>query len=103
MAQGVKDNSSVEKELARANQLLGAILLSAPLPIWASDPEGRIQFWNQAAERILGWTSEEVLRGAPPDILPKCTEGYVTHRLAGEKRTWRRTPSGAVTTKVWTA
>jgi PAS domain S-box-containing protein len=103
MAQGVKDNSSVEKELARANQLLGAILLSAPLPIWASDPEGRIQFWNQAAERILGWTSEEVLRGAPPDILPKCTEGYVTHRLAGEKRTWRRKDGSTRDFRFWTA
>ena len=103
VAQGVKDNSAVEKELARANQLLGAILLSAPLPIWASDPEGRIQFWNQAAERILGWTSEEVLRGAPPDMLPKCTQDYVTHRLSGEKRTWRRKDGSTRDFRFWTA
>lgn len=103
VARDVTDHSIVEKDLARANDILSTVLLSAPLPIWASDTQGRIQFWNQAAERILGWTSEEVLKGAPPDLLPRCTGGHDGGRLAGEKRTWRRKDGSSREFRFWTS
>src|ERR1700722_4678515 len=89
VAQDVTDQYTSEQELARANEILSAVLLSAPLPIWASDPEGRVQFWNGAAEQVLGWTAEEVLNGIPPDPLPKCS-GPQGKRLAAERMSWRR-------------
>jgi PAS domain S-box-containing protein len=103
VAREVTDHSTAEKELARANEILSTVLLSAPLPIWASDPDGRIQFWNQAAERTLGWTSEEILQGAPPDLLPKCSQSQAINRLSGEKRSWRRKDGSSRDLRLWTA
>src|SRR3984957_16813030 len=103
IARDISDHSSTEQELARANEILSTVLLSAPLPIWASDPDGRIQFWNQSAERTLGWSSEEVLQGAPPDLLPRCGMAGQTNRLAGEKRSWRRKDGSSREFRFWTS
>jgi PAS domain S-box-containing protein len=102
VAQDVTDQYTSEQELARANEILSAVLLSAPLPIWASDPEGRVQFWNGAAEQVLGWTAEEVLNGIPPDPLPKCS-GAQGMRLAGERMSWRRRDGSSRDLRFWTA
>jgi PAS domain S-box-containing protein len=102
VAQDVTDQYTSEQELARANEILSAVLLSAPLPIWASDPEGRVQFWNGAAEQVLGWTAEEVLNGIPPDPLPKCS-GAQGRRLAGERMSWRRRDGSSRDLRFWTA
>jgi PAS domain S-box-containing protein len=102
VAQDVTDQYTSEQELARANEILSAVLLSAPLPIWASDPDGRVQFWNGSAERVLGWTAEEVLNGIPPDPLPKCG-GPQGKRLAGERMSWRRRDGSSRDLRFWTA
>lgn len=102
MAWDVTDHCTAEKELARANEILCTVLLSAPLPIWASDPEGRIQFWNEAAQRVLGWSSDELLNGEPPDLLPNCGGPQGERRLAGEKMTWRRKDGSARELRFWT-
>jgi PAS domain S-box-containing protein len=103
VARDITEHSSIEKDLARANEILNTVLLSAPLPIWASDHEGRIQFWNESAERILGWTSEEVLRGAPPNLLPQCGPANAGDRLAGEKQSWQRKDGSVREFRFWTA
>jgi PAS domain S-box-containing protein len=102
IARDVTDQYTAEQELARANEILSAVLLSAPLPIWASDPEGRVQFWNGSAEQVLGWTAEEVLNGIPPDPLPKCS-GPQGRRLAGERMSWRRRDGSSRDLRFWTA
>ena len=102
IAQDVTDQYTSEQELARANEILSAVLLSAPLPIWASDPDGRVQFWNGSAEQVLGWTAEEVLNGIPPDPLPKCS-GAQGKRLAGERMSWRRRDGSSRDLRFWTA
>lgn len=99
----ITDHCTAEKELARANEILSTVLLSAPLPIWASDPEGRIQFWNEAAQRVLGWSSDELLNGEPPDLLPNCGGPQDGRRLSGEKMTWRRQDGSARELRFWTA
>jgi PAS domain S-box-containing protein len=103
VAWDVTDHCRAEKELARANEILSTVLLSAPLPIWASDPEGRIQFWNEAAQRVLGWSSDELLNGKPPDLLPNCGGPQGGRRLAGEKMTWRRKDGSVRELRFWTA
>jgi len=102
VARDVTDHSAAERELARANEILSTVLISAPLPIWASDPDGRIQFWNESAERILGWTSEEVMRGIPPDPLPRY-RGDEESLLSGEKRSWRRKDGSSRELRFWAA
>jgi len=103
IARDISDHSSTEQELARANEILSTVLLSAPLPIWASDPDGRIQFWNESAQRILGWTSEEVLQGLPPNVLPGCGGQNGPNGLSGKKESWRRKDGSSRELRFWTA
>ncbi|HSG72244.1 MAG TPA: PAS domain S-box protein, partial [Planctomycetaceae bacterium] len=53
-----------EKRLRKQRALLEAIAQSSAKAISARDADGVIQFWNPAAERLYGYTAEEVL-GAP--------------------------------------
>lgn len=48
------------QQLQRVNEIRQAVVGSSPLAIWAVDLEGKVRFWNPAAERIFGWTEEEV-------------------------------------------
>jgi diguanylate cyclase (GGDEF)-like protein/PAS domain S-box-containing protein len=57
------------EQLRQASQKLGALIQSSPLAIIVRDVEGRIESWNTAAERIYGWTQEEV-RGRPVPFHP---------------------------------
>jgi two-component system sensor kinase FixL len=41
--------------------LLRAVLQAAPAATVAVDPEGKVRVWNQAAQRLLGWSAAEVL------------------------------------------
>jgi PAS domain S-box-containing protein len=103
IARDVTNQQVAEKELARANEILGTVLVAAPLPIWASDPEGRIQFWNDAAEKVLGWTSDEIFNGEPPDQLPNCGGPEGKQRLTGEKMPWRSKDGSVRQLRFWTS
>ncbi len=43
-------------------QTVEAVVHASPLPIVATDMEGRITLWSEAAERLFGWTSEEAIK-----------------------------------------
>ena len=63
------------EQLRQASQKLAAMIEASPLAIVARDVEGRVESWNAAAEKIFGWTQEEV-RGKsvpyhPPGTKPK--------------------------------
>ena len=45
---------------------LSAVVDSAPVGIVELDLAGRVQLWNAAAERIFGWTAQEVTGGRHP-------------------------------------
>ena len=53
---------------------LQALIDASPLAIAAGDLEGRIILWSAAAERILGWTADEVL-GRPYPAVPEDRRG----------------------------
>jgi diguanylate cyclase (GGDEF)-like protein/PAS domain S-box-containing protein len=48
------------EELRQTSQKLAALIESSPLAIIVRDVEGRVESWNPAAERILGWTHDDV-------------------------------------------
>lgn len=51
----------VNEELGRANQELEAHMENSPLGIVEFDPRFRIVRWSAEAERIFGWSAEEVI------------------------------------------
>lgn len=48
-------------ELQRSNEVLGAVIESSPAAVVIIDDKGLLSTWNPAAERILGWISQEVI------------------------------------------
>lgn len=50
--------------------LLGDIVQTVPAGIIAISAARQVAFWNPAAERILGWSADEVLGRLPPIELP---------------------------------
>ncbi len=59
-----------EKLLHAANQRLQAIIQSSALSIIVADPDGLVQVWNPAAERLFGWSAAEAIGQLNP-IVPR--------------------------------
>lgn len=49
-----------------ANELTTAMINSAPVGILALDPAGAITLWNDAAERMFGWSAQELAGNTAP-------------------------------------
>lgn len=51
-----------EKKQKEANEKLRALIEAAPIAIFVIDEQGKVvDFWNKAAEDILGWSRSEVM------------------------------------------
>ncbi len=68
-------------ELEKANHTLRGLIDGSPLAIAAVDPEGRVLSWNVAAERMFGWTAEEVLAQPLPNVPDDRLEESAAFRL----------------------
>src|SRR5438552_11833676 len=80
-----------------SSQILNGLLGTSGFGIIGQDSTGRVQMWNRGAERILGWSEEEVLgRPAPAALqLLKATEGKIGLSLT-------RKDGAVVDVDVWT-
>lgn len=61
---------TTERELAQRDALLAAIVEGAHDAIIARDLDSRIIAWNNAAEQMYGWTSEEMMGQPVYKIVP---------------------------------
>ena len=59
-----------EEERRRSAELLETLIRTAPLSIIVFDLEAKVRLWNAGAERLFGWTSEEVLGNSMPLFAP---------------------------------
>jgi PAS domain S-box-containing protein len=59
IVQDITERKRAEEVLRESESRMRAITDSAQDAIMVMDPEGRVSFWNPAAERILGYTSAE--------------------------------------------
>jgi PAS domain S-box-containing protein len=99
------------EQLQRVNEIRQAVVGSSPLAIWAVDLEGKVRFWNPAAERIFGWKQEEVLDRPlpviPPDQQDQLRQWVERYRagevLEGVERKRLRKDGTLVDVQIWTA
>ena len=61
------ENVRLRREATEQAQTLGALIQASPLGIIAHDGDAKVQMWNPAAERIFGWSEQEVL-GRPQEV-----------------------------------
>src|SRR4249919_1541829 len=76
-----------DRELHNMNAFLTAVVETSPVAIYATDIEGIVTFWNDAAERIFGFRREEALGRRAPFITPEKrdeSQGLRARVLAGE-------------------
>ncbi|ADD01916.1 response regulator receiver modulated diguanylate cyclase with PAS/PAC sensor [Thermoanaerobacter italicus Ab9] len=61
LAIDITERREMEKELKERNEILSTIMESAGDAIIMIDDKGKVTFWNPAAERILGYSKEEII------------------------------------------
>ncbi len=62
------ERQHAERTLRKTNETLQALIRSAPLGIVAVDADSRVIIWNPAAEKMFGWTEDEVLGKPYPAV-----------------------------------
>ncbi len=65
----LSERQQAKQQLDETNRLRQAILDSANVCIISTDTEGVIQIFNKAAQRMLGYTEEEVVGKATPALI----------------------------------
>lgn len=109
----VADQERLEEERRAAEERLRAIVDVAPIAIVRVDREHTVQYWNPAAERIFGWSADEVLgRPYPLEAPEQADDGgpgnlfdraFAGERIEGmEIRRMRKDDSTAVL-RMWNA
>jgi len=81
----ITERKRFEAALQHANAMLRAVIETSPLAICTLDLAGRITSWNAAAERIFGWSAEEVLEGPTPMVPEELQEEF----RRGLEAAWR--------------
>lgn len=70
-------SSEAERISKNANDQLRELIEAAPIGIYVIDSEGNVvDFWNSAAEKMLGWKREEVLGKFLPHITSEYKEDF---------------------------
>ncbi len=107
----VTDRIEAEAALFELNQTLGALAEASPLAIMVLDPQGRLKLWNPAAERMFGWTAEEVIGRQAPVILEERMDEFrdkirntlAFHPLIGTETIHLRKDGSIINVGIWTA
>jgi PAS domain S-box-containing protein len=84
----ITERKRMEEELRRTNELLRTVVQASPLAIIVTDLDDRVTFWNPAAERIYGWTSEEALGTRPATRSPDQDDEYRWFRETCDRGQW---------------
>jgi PAS domain S-box-containing protein len=82
LARQIVEQLEIRRRASEDTGALRAILTASPRAIVAVDSEERIILWNQSAERMFGYSSQEVLGKRAP-VLPG--EGDIFYRTAVDR------------------
>lgn len=70
IARDITDKKEAEQALRESEEFQRAMIATSPVALYSIDPRGNVLTWNESAERIFGWKSEEVL-GRPLPLVPE--------------------------------
>src|SRR3990170_5233785 len=76
------ERGQADEALRKTSETLQALVQASPVGIAILSPEGIVEMWNPAAERMFGWSADEVL-GRPLPTIPEGKEEE--HRALREK------------------
>jgi PAS domain S-box-containing protein len=77
------ERNKTQIELQRSTDLLRAIIGAAPTAIIGLDLDGKVQtLWNPAAEKMLGWSAQEVMGRTLPSVPVESQEQFRSFREA---------------------
>jgi PAS domain S-box-containing protein len=62
----ITSETKAQATLQHTSEMLQALINSSPLSIIILDEKGRVELWNPASEKLLGWKSDEVLGSEAP-------------------------------------
>ena len=66
----IAERRRAEEALRESNQTLETLIQASPLAVIVHDSDVNVQMWNPAAERIFGWSEQELL-GNPYPLVPE--------------------------------
>ena len=100
----ITERKRMEEALRATGEILQAALQASPLAIALLDPALHVQLWNPAAERVFGWTREEVLGREPPGVPRAIWERGLRERSTpGAEVRGRRRDGTFIELALWTA
>ncbi|HLD47363.1 MAG TPA: PAS domain S-box protein, partial [Desulfobaccales bacterium] len=76
IARDITASQQTAQALQEANNRLRTLVQASPLGIIGLDLEGRVISWNPAAERLYGWSQNEVMGQALPTIPKEEEEAF---------------------------
>jgi len=71
MYHDISERKRYEEEISRQKEYFEALFVNSPVAIVTADLKGKIVSWNPAAERLFGYSSEEVIDENLDDIVAK--------------------------------
>lgn len=72
----ITDRKAAEDELREITARLETVIQVSPLAILLIDLNEKVRLWNKSAEKIFGWTADEVLGLANPIVPPGMRDEY---------------------------
>ncbi len=76
----IEQQQRTDEALRRSTLQLEALIEASPLAIIVFGVDAKIQRWNPAAQRLFGWTEQEVLNQPNPIFPPGMSEVARAHR-----------------------
>jgi PAS domain S-box-containing protein len=64
----ITERKQAEEALRETNQTLQTLIQASPLAIVGLDANWNVKMWNPAAERMFGWSEQEILGGPLPFV-----------------------------------
>lgn len=80
IARNVTEQVQRERELETTNQRLESLIEATPLTVMEIDADGTVIRWNDGAEKMFGWSREEVLGGFNPMVPDEQQAEFASHR-----------------------